>query len=186
MGNEGVYAMTTVAPLNHQNAGSQSTDGSHLSGSMGRGSSLSRTSLGGNRGSLVSMGKPTSATLASLAGLFKERDERAVSQAPDAQTRTDERTGDFDETAEKEFSVQRVRVSVLMASVAARSTVEFVCLDCRPEFRLRRDQSGSTDRRELADGVHESEGWQIVLEGLGPGGGNGRTGEYRRKERFRT
>jgi hypothetical protein len=110
MGNEGVYAMTTVAPLNHQNAGSQSTDGSHLSGSMGRGSSLSRTSLGGNRGSLVSMGKPTSATLASLAGLFKERDERAVSQAPDAQTRTDERTGDFDETAEKEFSVQRVRI----------------------------------------------------------------------------
>ena len=112
MGHEGVYAMTTVTPLNHQTAGSQSTDGSHLSGSMGRGSSLSRTSLGGNRGSLVSVGKPTSATLASLAGLFKEKDERAVSQAPDAQPRNDERTGDFDETAEKEYSVQRVRVSV--------------------------------------------------------------------------
>ncbi|XP_063915633.1 pecanex-like protein 1 isoform X1 [Zophobas morio] len=110
MGHEGVYAMTTVTPLNHQTAGSQSTDGSHLSGSMGRGSSLSRTSLGGNRGSLVSVGKPTSATLASLAGLFKEKDERAVSQAPDAQPRNDERTGDFDETAEKEYSVQRVRI----------------------------------------------------------------------------
>ncbi|XP_064214797.1 pecanex-like protein 1 isoform X2 [Tribolium castaneum] len=106
MGHEGVYAMTTVTPLNHQTAGSQSTDGSHLSGSMGRGSSLSRTSLGGNRGSLVSVGKPTSATLASLAGLFKERDERAVSQTPDGQPRNDE----FDETAEKEYSVQRVRI----------------------------------------------------------------------------
>ncbi|RZC36732.1 hypothetical protein BDFB_010711 [Asbolus verrucosus] len=110
MGHEGVYAMTPVAPLNHQTAGSQSTDGSHLSGSMGRGSSLSRTSLGGNRGSLVSMGKPTSATLASLAGLFKERDERAVSQAPDAQARSDERTGDFNEAAENSYSLQRVRI----------------------------------------------------------------------------
>lgn len=137
MGHEGVYAMTPIAPLNHQTAGSQSTDGSHLSGSIGRGSSLSRISLGksifvewskwqecehyglffpgGNRGSLVSVGKPTSATLASLAGLFKERDERAVSQAPDAQTRTDERAGDFNETAvycSLELLVQRVRVRI--------------------------------------------------------------------------
>lgn len=55
------------------------------------------------------MGKPTSSTLASLAGLFKERDERSVSQAPDAQSGTDERLGDTNEGSEKE-SISRVRV----------------------------------------------------------------------------
>ena len=66
---------------------------------------------GGNRGSLVSMGKPTSSTLASLAGLFKEKDERAVSQVPDVQSRGDERTGELNETSERETTLQRVRVS---------------------------------------------------------------------------
>lgn len=47
MGNEGVYAMTPAAALTHHTAGSQSTEGSYLGGSIGRGSSLSRTSLGG-------------------------------------------------------------------------------------------------------------------------------------------
>lgn len=56
------------------------------------------------------MGKPTSSTLASLAGLFKERDERAVSQIPDAQTKGDERTGETLEPMEKELTIQRVRV----------------------------------------------------------------------------
>lgn len=69
--------------------------------------------LGGNRGSLVSVGKPTSSTLASLAGLFRERDDRAVSQAPDAQARADERLGDINDTAEKEFIASRVRVRIL-------------------------------------------------------------------------
>lgn len=46
MGHEGVYAMTPIAALGHHTTGSQSIDGSHLGGSMGRGSSLSRTSLG--------------------------------------------------------------------------------------------------------------------------------------------
>lgn len=46
LGNEGVYAMTPMATLGHHTAGSQSTEGSHLGGSIGRGSSLSRTSLG--------------------------------------------------------------------------------------------------------------------------------------------
>lgn len=67
---------------------------------------------GGNRGSLVSMGKPTSSTLASLAGLFRERDDRAISQAPDAQARADERLGDINDT-EREFVSSRVRVSLI-------------------------------------------------------------------------
>ncbi|KAF5282134.1 hypothetical protein FQR65_LT02831 [Abscondita terminalis] len=108
LGQEGVYAMTPMATLGHHTMGSQSTDGSHFGGSMGRGASLSRTSLGGNRGSLASMGKPTSSTLASLAGLFKERDERAVSQAPDGQSR-DERLNEASEAAENETN-QRVRI----------------------------------------------------------------------------
>lgn len=49
MGHEGVYAMTPISPLAH-NASSQSTDGSHMGGSIGRGSSLSRTSLGNGIG----------------------------------------------------------------------------------------------------------------------------------------
>ncbi|GJQ81500.1 putative C-terminus pecanex protein [Trypoxylus dichotomus] len=109
MGHEGVYAMTPIATLGHHTTGSQSIDGSHLGGSMGRGSSLSRTSLG-NRGSLASMGKPTSSTLVSLAGLFKEKDERAVSQAPDGQTRGDERTGEATEHGDKEVTLHRVRI----------------------------------------------------------------------------
>ncbi|XP_031359029.1 pecanex-like protein 1 isoform X1 [Photinus pyralis] len=110
LGQDGVYAMTPMATLGHHTTGSQSTDGSHFGGSMGRGASLSRTSLGGNRGSLASMGKPTSSTLASLAGLFKERDERAVSQAPDGQARCDERLQETLETAENEVSAQRVKI----------------------------------------------------------------------------
>ncbi|CAG9819558.1 unnamed protein product [Phaedon cochleariae] len=109
MGHEGIYAMTPISTLVHH-AGSQSTDGSHLGGSIGRGSSLSRTSLGGNRGSLVSMGKPTSSTLASLAGLFKEKDDRAISQTPDAQARADERLGDVNGVGEKEYVTTRIRI----------------------------------------------------------------------------
>jgi hypothetical protein len=55
------------------------------------------------------MGKPTSSTLASLAGLFKERDERAVSQAPDGQK---EERPEPNET-DKETTIQRVRVSLM-------------------------------------------------------------------------
>lgn len=70
--------------------------------------------LGGNRGSLVSVGKPTSSTLASLAGLFKEKDERVVSQTPDAQTRADERLGDVSDVNDMEYIASRVRVSCLV------------------------------------------------------------------------
>ncbi|XP_074039325.1 pecanex isoform X2 [Leptinotarsa decemlineata] len=109
MGHEGIYAMTPVSTLAHHTS-SQSTDGSHLGGSIGRGSSLSRTSLGGNRGSLVSVGKPTSSTLASLAGLFKERDERAVPQAIESHARVDEKLGDTYDMSEKESVAPRVRI----------------------------------------------------------------------------
>ena len=46
MGHEGVYAMTPITTLGHHTGGSQSMDGSHLGGSIGRGSSLSRISVG--------------------------------------------------------------------------------------------------------------------------------------------
>lgn len=51
LGQEGVYAMTPMAALGHHTAtsmSSHSTDGLHFGGSMGRGASLSRTSLGKN------------------------------------------------------------------------------------------------------------------------------------------
>lgn len=123
LGNEGIYAMTPMATLGHHTAGSQSTEGSHLGGSIGRGSSLSRTSLGGNRGSLASMGKPTSSTLASLAGLFKERDERAISQVPDVPAKGDERTGEVPDYLEKDVTLQRVRVC---GSIFFHITLEYV------------------------------------------------------------
>lgn len=56
------------------------------------------------------MGKPTSSTLASLAGLFKERDERNVSQTPDAQT--EEKTPEADCADKEVMSKRRVRVCV--------------------------------------------------------------------------
>lgn len=56
------------------------------------------------------MGKPTSSTLASLAGLFKERDERVISQIPDGQSKADERNGELLEQDEKEPTIHRVRV----------------------------------------------------------------------------
>lgn len=58
------------------------------------------------------MGKPTSSTLVSLAGLFKEKDERTISQVPDGQSRGDERTGEPIEHPDKEVTLHRVRVSL--------------------------------------------------------------------------
>lgn len=54
------------------------------------------------------MGKPTSSTLASLAGLFKERDERSVSQAPDAQL--EEKNTEAEAPDKDSFAKRRVRV----------------------------------------------------------------------------
>ncbi|XP_020296793.1 pecanex-like protein 3 isoform X2 [Pseudomyrmex gracilis] len=83
-GNDGVYAMTTYniqtgyAQSGHNTSGSQSMEsGCQLGGSTGRGS-LGRANAGsfsGNRGSFVSAMKPTSSTLASLAGLLSNSEK---------------------------------------------------------------------------------------------------------------
>ncbi|XP_060530185.1 pecanex-like protein 1 isoform X2 [Cylas formicarius] len=101
MGHEGIYAMNSVT---------LPSVGGNQPDSMGRRSGMSRTNLGGNRGSFASVGKPTSSTLVSLASLFKERDERAVSQAPDATARTDERLGDAVDGGDKDLIALRVKI----------------------------------------------------------------------------
>ncbi|CAL1678982.1 unnamed protein product [Lasius platythorax] len=108
-GNDGVYAMTTYnihsgyAQSGHNTSGSQSMEsGCQIGGSTGRGS-LGRAntgSLGGNRGSLASVGKPTSSTLASLAGLLSNSDIK---------TETKSETS-FSSKLEKEEVFQRVRI----------------------------------------------------------------------------
>ncbi|XP_043476640.1 pecanex-like protein 1 [Leptopilina heterotoma] len=81
-GNDGVYAMTTY---NIHSGYSQS-------GNL--------ASLGGNRGSLVSVGKPTSSTLASLAGLLSSSDMKVESKSETS----------FTSKLEKEEVLQRVRI----------------------------------------------------------------------------
>ncbi|XP_046486198.1 pecanex-like protein 1 isoform X1 [Neodiprion pinetum] len=108
-GTEGVHAMTTYNihsgynQSGHNTSGSQSMDSScQIGGSAGRGS-LGRAntgSLGGNRGSLASVGKPTSATLASLAGLLSSGDIKAESKSETS----------FTNKQEKDEVFQRVRI----------------------------------------------------------------------------
>ncbi|KAJ9585807.1 hypothetical protein L9F63_002398, partial [Diploptera punctata] len=84
-GNEGVYAMTTCnihsgytahPSSGHNTSGSQSMESGQIGGSMGRGGSL-----GGNRGSIASVGKPSSSTLASLAGLLSAAESGAKAES---------------------------------------------------------------------------------------------------------
>ncbi|XP_011688823.1 PREDICTED: pecanex-like protein 1 isoform X2 [Wasmannia auropunctata] len=108
-GNDGVYAMTTYnihsgyAQSGHNTSGSQSMEsGCQIGGSTGRGS-LGRAntgSLGGNRGSLASVGKPTSSTLASLAGLLSSNDIKMETKSETS----------FSSKLEKEEVYQRVRI----------------------------------------------------------------------------
>ncbi|XP_011642737.1 pecanex-like protein 1 isoform X2 [Pogonomyrmex barbatus] len=108
-GNDGVYAMTTYnihsgyTQSGHNTSGSQSMEsGCQIGGSTGRGS-LGRTntgSLGGNRGSLASVGKPTSSTLASLAGLLSSNDIKMETKSETS----------FSSKLEKEEVFQRVRI----------------------------------------------------------------------------
>ncbi|KAK2578679.1 hypothetical protein KPH14_012167 [Odynerus spinipes] len=108
-GNDGVYAMTTYnihtgyGQSGHNTSGSQSMEsGCQIGGSTGRGS-LGRAntgSLGGNRGSLASVGKPTSSTLASLAGLLSSSDIKTESKSETS----------FSNKLEKEEVFQRVRI----------------------------------------------------------------------------
>ncbi|XP_076648981.1 pecanex isoform X2 [Halictus rubicundus] len=108
-GNDGVYAMTTYnihsgyGQSGYNTSGSQSIDsGCQIGGSTGRGSlgRANTASLGGNRGSLASVGKPTSSTLASLAGLLSNSDIK---------TETKSETS-FSGKVEKEEVLQRVRI----------------------------------------------------------------------------
>ncbi|KAL1506032.1 hypothetical protein ABEB36_005467 [Hypothenemus hampei] len=112
MGHEGVYAMT---PMAFTAAPRRSTDSFRSGGSVGRVSTLSRTSLGGNRGSLVSMGKPTGSTIMSLACLFKEREERASSITSETQSQNtrnsmEESPETPKEPCENEFVGSRVKI----------------------------------------------------------------------------
>lgn len=88
----------------HNTSGSQSIDsGCQIGGSTGRGS-LGRAntgSLGGNRGSLASVGKPTTSTLASLAGLLSNSDIKTETKCETS----------FINKPEKDEILQRVRVS---------------------------------------------------------------------------
>lgn len=107
----------------HYTSGSQSIDSSHMGGIEGglRGGSLSRASMGGNRGSLASMGKPTSSTLASLAGLFKERDDR-INEAQKEDTKEEKQQQQQQQLQQlpqqqgdsKVETLQRVRVSITL------------------------------------------------------------------------
>ncbi|XP_031828989.1 pecanex isoform X2 [Nomia melanderi] len=108
-GNDGVYAMTTYnihpgySQSGYNTSGSQSMDsGCQIGGSTGRGSlgRANTASLGGNRGSLASVGKPTSSTLANLAGLLSNSDIK---------TETKSETS-FSGKVEKEEVLQRVRI----------------------------------------------------------------------------
>lgn len=102
-----IYFFTGYGQSGHNTSGSQSMEsGCQIGGSTGRGS-LGRAntgSLGGNRGSLASVGKPTSSTLASLAGLLS---------SSDIKTETKSETS-FSNKLEKEEVFQRVCVSVMI------------------------------------------------------------------------
>ncbi|XP_012285092.1 pecanex-like protein 1 isoform X2 [Orussus abietinus] len=107
--NDGVYAMTTYnvhsgySQSGHNTSGSQSMDsGCQIGGSTGRGSlgRVNTGSLSGNRGSLASVGKPTSSTLASLAGLVSNSDIKTETKCETS----------FCSKAEKEEVFQRVRI----------------------------------------------------------------------------
>jgi len=81
---------------------------------MGRGGSLGR---GGNRGSIASVGKPSSSTLASLAGLLSsgESNTKAESSFSQGVHKKEDKEADPTEsnlTADKEPVFQRVRVSL--------------------------------------------------------------------------
>lgn len=75
--------------------------GSTGRGSLGRGNTTSSVS-GNCRGSLASMGKPTSSTLASLAGLLSSSDIKSEAKSETS----------FTTKLEKEEVLQRVRVRV--------------------------------------------------------------------------
>lgn len=97
--------ITGYGQSGHNTSGSQSMEsGCQIGGSTGRGSlgRANTSSLGGNRGSLASVGKPTSSTLASLAGLLSNSDIKTESKSETS----------FSNKLDKEEVFQRVRVSI--------------------------------------------------------------------------
>lgn len=140
-GHEGVYAMTTYnihSGYGHTtgSAGSQSMESTMISGSIGRGGSLGRGSMGGNRGSIASVGKPSSSTLASLAGLlsssdtckegfYKQRDEIQIQQQQQVQQQQVQQQQQ-DNREEKEPVLQRVRVGFYLFSYLKPSFFESI------------------------------------------------------------
>lgn len=112
--NNGVVMIVSgYSQSGHNTSGSQSMDsGCQIGGSTGRGS-LGRAntgSLGGNRGSLASVGKPTSSTLASLTGLLSSSDIKQESKCETSFSAAG-KNPDKDEIS------QRVRVSSRNANV---------------------------------------------------------------------
>lgn len=98
-------------------------DSGQIGGSVGRGGSLGR---GGTRGSIVSVGKPSSSTLASLAGLLSaaESGTKAESSFSQGVHKKEDREVDPPEgnlTADKEPVFQRVRVSLCCQIYCAMS-----------------------------------------------------------------
>jgi hypothetical protein len=94
----------------HNTSGSQSMDSGQIGGSMGRGGTL-------GRGSIASVGKPSSSTLASLAGLLSSGDSgtKAESSFSQAVSKREDRETDTTENSlavDKEPVFQRVRVSL--------------------------------------------------------------------------
>ncbi|KAK0163469.1 hypothetical protein PV327_007144 [Microctonus hyperodae] len=100
---DGGFGNDGYSQSGHNTSGSQSMDsGCQIGPSTGRGS-LGRAntgSLSGNRGSLASVGKPTSSTLASLAGLLSNNDIKTESKCETS----------FSGKVDKEEISQRVRI----------------------------------------------------------------------------
>jgi hypothetical protein len=89
-------------------------DSAQIGGSLGRGGTLGR---GGNRGSIASVGKPSSSTLASLAGLLSAAEsgtkvESSFSQGVNKKEDRETDPAEGNLAADKEPVFQRVRVSL--------------------------------------------------------------------------
>jgi hypothetical protein len=112
----------------HNTSGSQSMDSGQIGGSLGRGGTLGR---GGNRGSIASVGKPSSSTLASLAGLLSatESGTKAESSFSQGVYKREDRETDPAENnlaGDKEPVFQRVRVSMVTEPTPLRIMLKWL------------------------------------------------------------
>ncbi|XP_059482533.1 pecanex-like protein 1 isoform X2 [Neocloeon triangulifer] len=153
-GHEGIYTMPNygihgcgqpASGISETNFGGTPVMGSVISGSR-LGGSLGRTSLGANRSSLGSTissnaGKPSSATLASLAGLIsdtsslKEREKDYEAALPNPATSTPTASKDSDK---QEPVLQRVRIldpNVVYDTINMGRRIDVVWPDERMRYR---------------------------------------------------